>query len=114
MPDVLQVAAEAEVSRHQSDANAGPIIEALRDAGCVVWQVVGANGRRGFPDLVVAHRGSTVLLEIKLPLGPKGGKAHSELDEHQEAFFRNWTGGKLAVVRSVEDALRVVGLRVAA
>jgi hypothetical protein len=98
---------------YQADANQGPIVEALRRAGAVVYLIEGANGRKGVPDLLVAANKQTWLLEVKKPLGPKGGGRHEKgqyLSAEQEEFTRAWVlqGGPCAVVRNPEEALFLV------
>jgi hypothetical protein len=68
------------------------------------------GGVKGVPDLLVAARNQTWLLEIKLPLGPRGGQKDRALSKEQEEFARAWViqGGPCAVVRSPEDAIRIV------
>lgn len=73
------------------DANQAAIVEALREAGCVVWVL-------GLPvDLLVGKNGRTVLVEVKT----KRGK-YTEL---QQSFMASWTGGPVATVRDVDGAL---------
>lgn len=94
----------------RTDSNHGSIVEALRKAGAVVYPIEGMGGVRGVPDLLVAARNQTFLLECKRPLGPKGGAKDRELTKEQEAFAKAWVlqGGPCAVVRSPEEALFVV------
>lgn len=95
---------------YQADQNQAAIVEALRKAGAVVYAICGANGRPGVPDLLVAARKQTWLLEVKRPLGPKGGQDGVRLKPEQEEFARLWVlnGGPIAVVRSPEEALFLV------
>jgi hypothetical protein len=90
------------------DANERPIIDALKRAGCAVSQL----GDMGVPDLLVSKGGVVWLIEVKLPLGPKGGVVgHSELNASQEKWWKEWiaAGGKQpVVVRSAEEAMEVV------
>lgn len=86
----------------QQDRNANEIVSALREAGCVVRFIEFAHGIAGCPDVLVGRAGSTFLLEIKAKRG--------RLSDEQVKFHADWRGGTLAVVRSVEDALRAVGL----
>lgn len=79
------------------DGNEGAIIEALKAAGATVYPI----SAKGVPDLLVSFRGSTYLLETK----SKGGK----LTADQQDFFESWDGGALAIVRSVNGALRAIG-----
>lgn len=87
------------------DDNHQEIVTALRQAGASVIDL-GAVGH-GVPDLLVGHRGKTLLLEIK-----DGKKCPSarHLTPDQEKFFASWQGGTLAVVDNVEAALRMLGL----
>jgi hypothetical protein len=57
------------------------------------------------PDLLVLHRGQTILLECK-----DGRKSPSKrtLTPDQVKFHAEWTGGPIAIVDSVEAALRVL------
>lgn len=80
------------------DSNHNQIVSALRDAGCLVVSL--ASVGLGIPDLLVGFRRKNYLMEVK---GPKG-----ELNELQEVFHRRWEG-QVAVVRTPEEALRVVG-----
>ena len=78
--------------RKRRDSNERPIIDALRAAGCDVWQV----GGTGLPDLLVRTRaGDYVPLEVKTATG--------RLTKVQAQQAAPW-----AVVRSVEDALTEV------
>lgn len=79
------------------DTNENEIMQALAYAGAAVHQI----SAKGVPDLLVAFRGQTFLLETK----SKRGK----LTPDQEAFFATWDGGKVAIVRSVDDALKAIG-----
>lgn len=79
------------------DKNESEIIDALKAVGAQVYPL----SAKGVPDLLVAYRGSTFLLETK----SKGGK----LTADQQVFFEAWDGGVLAIVRSVDDALYIIG-----
>lgn len=81
------------------DANQNEIVEALRKAGASVYSL--ASVGHGVPDLLVGFRGQTFLLEVKTR---KGRLTHA-----QKQFHATWDG-HIAVVRSVEDALFVIGL----
>lgn len=87
------------------DENEPPIVKALRQAGATVHQLSG----KGIPDLLVGFRDQTYLMEIKAPLGPKGGSSHRNLSDDEDEFFRKWRGGSLRVIRTIPEALRVVG-----
>ena len=78
------------------DLTEAAITEALTKAGCDIDYAY----RKAY-DLVVGRANQVFLLEIKT------GKA--KLKPSQELFQRTWRG-HYAVVRSVDEALRAVGL----
>ena len=84
------------------DYNQSVIVESLRKAGAYVRIVTMGDG---VPDLLVGYKGFTLLLEVK-----DGDKPPSQrkLTEAEQKFFDEWTGGLLAVVESVEDALAIL------
>jgi hypothetical protein len=96
------------------DSNEKPIVEALRSCGASVTLL----GDSGVPDLLVGFRGRTLLLEVKLPLGAKGGKSQrreceggrGDMTKAQVAWWDSWKGESAIVVRSVEEALSVLGI----
>jgi hypothetical protein len=94
---------------HQSDGNAASIVSALRAVGASVELIASPVRRAGIPDLLIGFRGRNWLLEVKRPAsGPRGGGA-GVLSEDQRAFIATWRGS-VAVVTSVVEALRAVGL----
>ena len=78
------------------DKNESEIVDALRAVGCSVDFL---NGK-GTPDLLCGVRGKTFLLEVKGYAG--------QLTDDQIDWRRKWRGEPPTLVRSVEDALRVV------
>jgi Holliday junction resolvase len=84
------------------DANQNEIVTALRKVGAYVRIVTMGDG---VPDLLVGYRGYTILLEVK-----DGNKTPSQrkLTAAEQKFFDEWTGGLIAVVKSVEDALAIL------
>lgn len=95
-------------ARH--DENHAEIVGALRAHGA---SVVSINAP-GCPDLLVGvtrKDGTRVnlLLEVKRPLGPKGGKSHRDLTERQRHFRAGWRGDLPWVVRSPLEAIAVLG-----
>lgn len=80
----------------------GRIIKALRSRGCYVVNVVTA-GEAGVPDIVLCASGLFYALEVKMP-----GKMPTRLQNHHLQRVTR-SGGTSAVVRSVEDALRICG-----
>lgn len=94
-------------AKRRDDAEPG-IIAALKAQGCSVYQLdqpldllVGFEDREG--------RRRTFVIEVKNPLGPRGGTNGSELTAGQEDFLREWRGDVTAVVRSPEEALALIG-----
>ena len=81
------------------DTNEPEIIEALRAVGATVQSL----DERGVPDLVVGFRQSTYLLEVKTAKG--------KLTKDQVVWHAAWKG-QVAVVRTVEEALAVIGAEV--
>jgi len=84
------------------DANQNNIVEALRKAGAYVRIISQGDG---IPDLLVAYKGYTILMEVK-----DGDKVPSarKLTEAEQKFFDEWTGGLLVIVNSVDEALETL------
>jgi Holliday junction resolvase len=87
----------------RTDATQTDIVSALRQAGAIVYSLAAVGN--GIPDLLVSHKGQTLLLECK-----DQSKSPSKrcLTPAQVDFFGTWTGGPIAIVDSVEAALRVL------
>jgi hypothetical protein len=88
------------------DANEPAIVAALQAAGCVVTRL------HEPVDLLVGRDGTNYLLEVKLPLGPCGGRPASELGKSQRiqtAWLGSWIG-QVSIVRTPEEALAAVGI----
>lgn len=84
------------------DANEPEIVRALRRVGASVITLHTPL------DLIVGYRGENYLLEIKMPLGPKGGENGATLTPAQITFFERWQG-QACVVRSGLEALAAIG-----
>lgn len=83
------------------DRGHGAIVKALRAAGCRVHDTSRVGD--GFPDLVVYKVGHPIrLLEVK----EQGGV----ITQAQEAFMAE--GWPVTIVRSIDEALVAVGVRV--
>jgi len=84
-----------------------PIVEGLRDAGALVQSLAPVG--KGCPDLLVCYRRDLTLLEIKAPLGSRGGRSEDgqKLGEDQMRFIRR--GWPVHVVRTLAEALEAVG-----
>lgn len=79
------------------DSTHQDVVTTLRQIGAVVVDL--ANLGRDVPDVLAYFRGRTWLLEIKSPRG--------KLTPGQSDWMAHWPG-HCAVVRSAEDAIRVV------
>ncbi|MCH2247846.1 MAG: hypothetical protein MK111_24995 [Crocosphaera sp.] len=90
-----------EYQPKRTDKNQAEIVKALRAAGCTVTSLHEVG--RGCPDIVVGYRGANFLIEIKNP------KTYGKLNETQVKWHSRWCG-QVAVVRSIQQALRVVGV----
>jgi len=75
------------------DENEPEIVEALRGIGASVLLIDDI-------DLIVGFRGVNYLMEVKTAKG--------KLNKKQQKFFRGWQG-QVNIVRSVDDALRLIG-----
>jgi hypothetical protein len=82
----------------KTDGNHGQIVKALRDFPGIAVLSLAALGK-GCPDLLVAFRGVTCLLEVKQP----GKKPNAG----QIKFIADWPG-LVYVVSSGDEAVRVV------
>ena len=78
------------------DGNEDDIVLCLEAAGATVTRISIKN----VPDLLVGFRGRNYLLEVKMPKG--------KLSEGQQIFIDDWQG-YVAIVRSIDDALRAIG-----
>lgn len=78
------------------DANEPLIVDYLEAAGCSVLKV----NEAGKPDLVAFKSGRVWLIEIKQPKG--------KLRERQTAFQAKWTGPPIHVVRTVDEAAKLL------
>jgi len=85
------------------DSNEAEIVAALRAVGAFVYKLHTPC------DLLVGYRGVTYLLEVKRPLGPRGGKRGGTLTPAQKDFNLQWKGAPVQIVRSATEALRAIG-----
>ncbi len=96
----------------QRDINEPQIIEALEHAGAAVQRLDGT----GVPDLLVSYQGVLTLIEVKRPLGAKGGKHHhghggvGDLTAAQVKWHQRWKGKAPVVVRNEDEALAAIGV----
>ena len=86
-----------------TDANQPEIVRALRKVGALVEDT--SKSGKGFPDLVVAFRGTVYLIEVK-----DGSKPPSKrkLTDDQVLWHEKWNG-YAAIVKNIDEALNVIG-----
>jgi hypothetical protein len=87
--------------RARIDTNHKEIVDALRSAGCSVQSL--AQIGKGCPDLLVGRAGRNWLLEVK------AGRA--KLTDDEWRWHAAWRG-ETATVRTLSDALAVVGITI--
>lgn len=87
------------------DGNHREITEALRAVGASVESLAAVGS--GVPDLLCGYRGRTYLLEVKD--GTAKDKRQRTLRPNQADWHAAWRGSVVAVVTSVEEALRAIG-----
>jgi hypothetical protein len=81
------------------DKNQNDVVKTLREYGADVYLLHMVGG--GIPDLLVAYKGHTVLMEVKDGVDKK-------LTPQQIKLFATWKGGHLYRVNSSEDAIEVL------
>ena len=87
------------VTYKKVDHNHAEIVAYLRrDPNVTVFSL--AKIGQGKPDICVGAYGHTLLVEIK---GPKG-----QLNDLQKAYHRHWQGRPITIIRSVEEAERLI------
>lgn len=93
------------------DGNEKAIVEALEALGAFVTRL----GDAGVPDLLVAYRGESLLIEVKDPTQAKkayragaGGGRVALTDAQRKWWDRPWHGGRRAVVETVDEAVAFV------
>jgi hypothetical protein len=86
----------AKYSYHRLDGNHRSIVDGLRLLGVSVCE-------KGPLDLLCGFRGKNYLLEVKT--------ARGQLRASQKAFLGEWDG-QAAVVRTLDDALTVLGITI--
>ena len=80
------------------DLNQNEVVEALRRVGCTVQSL--SDVGCGCPDLLVGFRGDWYVMEVKTSMG--------RLTDAEMTWI-NRAAGNVALVRSANDALRVIG-----
>lgn len=64
----------------------------------------------GEPDALLGCRGQSELVEVKPPLGPRGGKSGRELRPEQVEWHAQWRGSSVKVVRAFDDICALFGI----
>jgi hypothetical protein len=88
------------------DNNQNEIVRQLRKIPGFSVAITSALGD-GFPDAVVGFRKKNLLIEIKDPKQPPSKR---KLTEEEEKFHNSWTG-EIYVVHTVDDVLKIFGLK---
>ena len=86
------------------DGNQREIVQALREAGATVQHLHTVG--KGCPDVLVGYRGANLLLELKDGSLPP---SRQKLTADEEYWHTVWRG-QVEIARSVEDALRIIGI----
>jgi len=89
----------------RKDDNESVIVKALRNAGAYVYQLhVPCDLLVGYTNPKSGNKYS-LLLEVKDGKKPPSDR---KLTKAEQEFFNEWTGGLLAIVESVDDALAIL------
>jgi hypothetical protein len=83
------------------DDNEQDIIKAMRAEGAYVKQI----NDEGLFDLLVSHRGETLLIEVKDGAKPPSAR---RLTEAELKFHEEWPGSDLFIITSVEEAIALL------
>ena len=83
---------------HRADLNQETIVKTLRQFGCTVAILSQVGG--GVPDLLCGFCGKNYLIEVKNP------DKKWKLTAQQEIFHEYWKG-KIYVVESVNDVIKI-------
>lgn len=90
--------------RSKRDGNHAELSTAFEQLGCSVADLSHA-GIPGWPDVVVGVVGTNALVEFK---NPETRYGRAGLNPNQQAFARDWRGGKLYAVSSVDEVAALV------
>jgi hypothetical protein len=90
-----------EMRANRIDNNQTEIIQALEQVGATVQRLNAV--KNGCPDILVGYKGVNYIIEIKSPGG---------LCTTQEAIWITTWKGRAFVVKSIEEAYKVIGFEV--
>lgn len=90
--------------RAKKDANHDALAAVFRQMGCSVADLV-STGIPGWPDICVGAVGLNHLVECK---NPETAYGRAGLNANQQAFARDWRGGKVYTVATTEDVITLV------
>lgn len=92
---------EKVMMRHgKVDANQEEIVDAFRRGGASVLSL--ADMGQGCPDLLVGYQGKNYLVEVKTPEGA--------LNAYQVQWHNLFWNGQVCIVRTVDEALKLLGV----
>lgn len=96
----------AGMSRYarRRDGNHAQLTKAFLQLGCTIADLSHA-GLPGWPDVVAGCAGRDWLVEYK---NPETRYGRAGLNSNQQAFSRDWRGGQLYVVSTVEEVAALV------
>jgi hypothetical protein len=91
-------------NRHAAriDGNQPDLVKQIRALGASVQHIHTVG--RGVPDLLVGHRGTNYLLEVKDPAQPPSKR---KLTEPEALWHSDWRG-QVSIVETIEDFIALV------
>lgn len=84
------------------DVNQPEVVLALRKLGCSVEPIHMLG--RGIPDLLVGHRGTNLLCELKDGKKPPSAR---RLTDDEEEWHQLWRG-QVSIINSVDEAIEMI------
>lgn len=90
--------------RGKRDANHGRLVATFKQLGCSVAELTD-TGIPGWPDIIVGCVGVNRLVELKNPETAYGKRG---LNSNQVAFSRDWSGDRVWVASTTDEAIALV------
>jgi hypothetical protein len=90
----------------KADGNQSALVRQIRQIPGLMVRHTHTVGQ-GFVDAVIGYGGKNYLLEIKDPSKPPSQR---KLTPDEQKFHDEWTG-QVAVVETLDDVLRVIGMK---